>query len=63
MEPNFIDNIKKPEQLNADETLLKHDIQLQRIAIKLLELDTRLNSLENLVNAMHNKIPVWWEQK
>ena len=39
--------------INTDELLMNHDIKIQ-------ELDQRLRSLENLVNHIHNKIPVWW---
>lgn len=53
---NFIDDIKKPEMIKADETLMQHDI-------KLLELDQRVRSLENLLNAIHNEYPVWWGKK
>lgn len=63
MDTNFIEHIKKQQDVQPDETLSKHDIQLQRQAVKLLELDTRLRSLENLVNSIHNSIPVWWEDK
>lgn len=38
-----------------DQLLYEHDIKLQ-------ELDQRLRSLENLLNAIHNKFPVWWEE-
>lgn len=39
---------------SAEELIYKHDIKLQ-------ELDTRLNSLENLVNKIHQAVPVYWE--
>lgn len=55
MKPMKPEDIKKLPIQQPDETLRQHDI-------KLLELDTRLRSLENLVNAMHNKFPVWWEE-
>jgi hypothetical protein len=35
--------------------LMNHDI-------KILELDTRLRSLEQLVNAIHNQYGVWWDE-
>ena len=46
----------KPEtkEQSVEELLYKHDIKLQ-------ELDTRLNSLENLVNQIHQAVPVYWE--
>ena len=62
MDTNFIDNIKKQQDVQPDETLSKHDIQLQRQAVKLLELDTRLRSLEQLVNAMHEELRVWYDK-
>lgn len=49
------EDIKKLPIQQPDETLRQHDI-------KLLELDTRLRSLENLVNQIHNQIPVYWEE-
>ena len=39
---------------STEELLYQHDIKLQ-------ELDTRLNSLENLVNTIHQAVPVYWE--
>ena len=62
MDTNFIDNIKKQQDVQPDETLSKHEIQLQKQSIKLLELDTRLRSLEQLVNAMHEELRVWYEK-
>ena len=46
----------KPEtkEQSVEELIYKHDIKLQ-------ELDTRLNSLENLVNQIHQAVPVYWE--
>ena len=62
MDTNFIEHIQKQQDVQPNETLSKHDIQLQRQAIKLLELDTRLRSLEQLVNAMHEELRVWYEK-
>ena len=42
------------KEQSIEELIYKHDIKLQ-------ELDTRLNSLENLVNDLHQAIPVYWE--
>lgn len=39
---------------SAEELIYKHDMKLQ-------ELETRLNSLENLVNDIHQAVPVYWE--
>lgn len=36
-----------------DELLMQHDIKIQ-------ELETRLNSLENLVNRIQQKQPPYW---
>ena len=46
----------KPEtkEQSIEELIYKHDVKLQ-------ELDTRLNSLENLVNTIHQAVPVYWE--
>lgn len=47
---------KETKEQSAEELIYQHDIKIQ-------ELDTRLRSLENLVNEMHNKVaPVWWSQ-
>lgn len=45
---------QETKEPSAEELLYKHDIKLQ-------ELDTRLNSLENLVNTIHQAVPVYWE--
>ena len=39
---------------SAEELLYQHDIKIH-------ELDTRLNSLETLVNTIHQAVPVYWE--
>lgn len=45
---------EETKEQSAEELIYEHDIKIQ-------ELDTRLRSLENLVNEMHNKVvPVWW---
>ena len=53
-----------------DKTALKHKNEtkeqsieelLYKQDIKIKELDTRLNSLENLVNTIHQAVPVYWE--
>lgn len=53
-----------------DKTALKHKNEtkeksieelLYQQDIKIQELDTRLNSLENLVNDIHQAVPVYWE--
>ena len=45
---------QESKEPSAEELLYQHDIKLQ-------ELDTRLNSLENLVNKIHQAVPVYWE--
>lgn len=42
--------------ITEDELLRQHDIKIQ-------ELSQRLNSLENLVNSLHNKYGLWWEEQ
>ena len=53
-----------------DKTALKHKQEtkeqsveelLYQQDIKIKELDTRLCSLENLVNEIHQAVPVYWE--
>lgn len=55
-----------------DKTALKHKQEtkeqsveelLYQQDIKIKELDTRLNSLENLVNTIHQAVPVYWDNK
>ena len=45
---------QESKEPSAEELLYQHDIKIQ-------ELDTRLNSLENLVNKIHQAVPVYWE--
>lgn len=61
MKPNYPFEDKtalthKPEtkEQSTEELIYKHDIKIQ-------ELETRLNSLENLVNDIHQAVPVYWE--
>lgn len=60
----------KQEYPFEDKTALKHKQEtkeqsveelLYQQDIKIKELDTRLNSLENLVNDLHQAVPVYWE--
>ena len=53
-----------------DKTALKHKNEtkeqsieelLYQQDIKIKELDTRLNSLENLVNTIHQAVQVYWD--
>lgn len=46
--------LEETKEQSPEQIIYNHDIKIQ-------ELDTRLRSLENLVNEMHNKVaPVWW---
>ena len=45
---------QETKEPSAEELLYQHDIKIQ-------ELDTRLNSLENLVNKIHQAVPVYWD--
>lgn len=45
---------QETKEQSVEELIYKHDVKLQ-------ELDTRLNSLENLVNEIHQAVPVYWE--
>ena len=60
----------KTEYPFEDKTALKHKQEskepsaeelLYQQDIKIKELDTRLNSLENLVNKIHQAVPVYWD--
>ena len=45
---------QETKEQSIEELLYQQDIKIQ-------ELDTRLNSLENLVNTIHQAVPVYWE--
>ena len=45
---------QESKEPSAEELLYQHDIKIH-------ELDTRLNSLENLVNTIHQAVPDYWE--
>lgn len=47
---------EETKEQSPEELIYQHDI-----AIK--QLEARLNSLENLVNHIHNLAPVWWGQQ
>lgn len=51
----LIHNEETKEQ-RAEELIYKHDIKLQ-------ELETRLNSLENIMNKVQNKLGIYWNEK
>lgn len=44
---------KETKEPSTEDLIYQHDIKIQ-------ELDTRLRSLEQLINAIHNHYPVWW---
>ena len=61
MKPNYpfedktaLKHKQETKEPSVEELLYQHDIKIQ-------ELDTRLNSLENLVNQIHQAVPVYWE--
>ena len=45
---------QETKEQSIEELIYKHDIKIH-------ELDTRLNSLENLVNKIHQAVPVYWD--
>ena len=45
---------QETKEQSAEEVLYQHDIKLQ-------ELDTRLCSLENIMNKVQNKLGIYWE--
>lgn len=60
----------KPKYPFEDKTALVHNKQTKTQSIeqiiyeqdiKIKQLETRLNSLENIVNDIHQAVPVYWE--
>ena len=49
-------HIEETKEQSVEELLYQQDIKIK-------ELDTRLNSLENLVNNIHQAVPVYWDNK
>ena len=47
-------HIEETKEQSVEELLYQQDIKIK-------ELDTRLNSLENLVNNIHQAVPVYWD--
>ena len=47
---------QETKEPSTEELLYQHDIKLQ-------ELDTRLNSLENIMNKVQNKLGIYWNEK
>ena len=45
---------QETKEQSAEELLYQQDIKIQ-------ELDTRLNSLENIMNKVQNKLGIYWE--
>ena len=61
MKPNYpfedktaLKHKQETKEPSAEELLYQHDIKIK-------ELDTRLCSLEQLVNTIHQAVPVYWE--
>lgn len=52
----FKHTVEETKEQSPEQIIYNHDIKIQ-------ELDTRLRSLENLVNQIHNLAPVWWGQQ
>lgn len=48
----------KPEtkEQSTEDLIYQHDIKIQ-------ELDTRLRSLENIMNKVQNKLGIYWNEK
>ena len=49
-------HIEETKEQSVEELLYQQDIKIQ-------ELDTRLNSLENLVHQLHEAIPIYYVKK
>lgn len=47
-------HIEETKEQSTEELIYKHDLKLK-------EIETRLNSLENIVNDIHQAVPVYWE--
>lgn len=46
-------HMEETKEQSPEQIIYNHDIKIQ-------ELDTRLRSLEQLINVIHNHYPVWW---
>lgn len=46
---------EQAKEVSQEQMIYEHDI-----AIK--QLETRLNSLENIINQIHNDYGVWWNE-
>ena len=49
-------HIEETKEQNVDELIYQQDIKIQ-------ELDTRLRSLENIMNKVQNKLGIYWNEK
>lgn len=49
-------HIEETKEQNVDELIYQQDIKIQ-------ELDTRLCSLENIMNKVQNKLGIYWNEK
>lgn len=47
---------QEAKEQSIEELIYKHDIKIQ-------ELDTRLCSLENIMNKVQNKLGIYWNEK
>ena len=47
---------QETKEQSTEELIYKHDVKLQ-------ELDTRLCSLENIMNKVQNKLGIYWNEK
>lgn len=47
---------QEPKEQNVEELLYQQDIKIK-------ELDTRLCSLENIMNKVQNKLGIYWNEK
>lgn len=49
-------HIEETKEQSVEELLYQQDIKIK-------ELDTRLNSLENIMNKVQNKLGIYWNEK
>ena len=52
---NALKHKQETKEPSVEELIYKHDIKLQ-------ELDTRLCSLENIMNKVQNKLGIYWNE-
>lgn len=49
-------HIEETKEQSPEDLIYQHDIKIQ-------ELDTRLRSLENIMNKVQNKLGIYWNEK